>query len=328
MGKELDENQFEDIFKDVIVVKNESSNLPPLQDPHTDLEGLQALENFLPGEGYYLGIDIGSTSTNLVLLNQDEEVVDFQYLRTKGDPKSAVRQGFEKLTDKFGSDLQIKAVATTGSGRHYMGKLIGADRVQDEITAQATAAVRFMPEVDTVMEIGGQDSKYIHIADGLVRNFEMNKICAAGTGAFIEEQAAKLDILINDYGKIALASKSPAELGDRCTVLIESSINAQLADGVSKEDIAVGLCHSIVSNYLNRVVGDKPIGDNILLLGGVAYNPGIVAAFKDRFGKRIEVGRYFNVNGAVGAALLAKNNIGQLKTSFKGLSYLDGDVQE
>lgn len=328
MGKRLHANQIEDIFEDVIVMKSEKSNLWPLQDPYTDLNSLQAIQTFVPGAGYYLGIDIGSTSTNLVLLNEDEEVVHFQYLRTKGNPKFAVQQGFEELTDRFGSDLQIKAVATTGSGRHYMGKLIGADTVQDEITAQATAAVRFMPEVDTVMEIGGQDSKYIHIADGLVRNFEMNKICAAGTGAFIEEQAAKLDILIEEYGKIALTSKSPAELGDRCTVLIESSINAHLADGVSKEDIAAGLCYSIVSNYLNRVVGDRPIGEHILLLGGVAYNPGIVAAFKERFGKRIEVGCYFNVNGAVGAALLAKNSIGEARTTFKGLSCLIGDVEE
>lgn len=328
MGKDLHANQVEGIFDNVKIMKSERSGLPPLQDPHTDLNSLQNIQPFVPGAGYYLGIDIGSTSTNLVLLNEDEEVVHFQYLRTKGNPKAAVRQGFEELVGRFGSDLQLKAVATTGSGRHYMGKLIGADTVQDEITAQATAAVRFMPEVDTVMEIGGQDSKYIHIAEGLVRNFEMNKVCAAGTGAFIEEQAAKLGILIEEYGKTALASQSPAELGDRCTVLIESSINSHLADGASKEDIAAGLCYSIVSNYLNRVVGDRPIGNRILLLGGVAYNSGIVAAFKERFGEQIEVGRYFNVNGAVGAALLAKNSIGEAKTTFKGLSCLNGDAEE
>lgn len=328
MGKELGENQVEDMFEDVTVMKSEESDLPPLQDSHTDLNSLQNIQDFVPDEGCYLGIDIGSTSTNLVLLNEAEEVVHFQYLRTKGNPKEAVQQGFEELSSRFGSDLKVSAVAATGSGRHYMGKLIGADTVQDEITAQATAAVHFMPEVDTVMEIGGQDSKYIHISDGLVRNFEMNKICAAGTGAFIEEQAAKLDILIDEYGKTALASKSPVELGDRCTVLIESSINAHLADGASKEDIAAGLCYSIVSNYLNRVVGDRPIGNRILLLGGVAYNAGIVAAFKERFGEQIEVGRYFNVNGAVGAALLAKNSIGEGETTFKGLSCLSGNLEE
>ena len=328
MGEELHENQIESVFQNAIVLKSDKTVLPPLSNPHIDLSSLQDLQLFVPDAGYYLGIDIGSTSTNLVLLNQDEEVVHFQYLRTKGNPRGAVRQGFKELTNRFGSDLQIKAVATTGSGRHYIGRLIGADTVQDEITAQATAAAHFMPEVDTVMEIGGQDSKYIRIADGLVMNFEMNKICAAGTGAFIEEQAAKLDIPIGDYGKTALASRSPAELGDQCTVLIESNINAHLADGVAKEDVAAGLCYSIVSNYLNRVVGDKPVGKRILLLGGVAYNPAIVAAFKERFGKRIEVGRYFNVNGAVGAALLAKNSIGEARTTFKGLACLTGDAEK
>lgn len=328
MGKELHANQIESIFEDVTVLKNEKIALPTLRNPHTDLSSLQDTQPFVPNMGYYLGIDIGSTSTNLVLLNKDEEVVHFQYLRTKGNPRGAVQQGFEELTSRFGSDMQIKAVGTTGSGRHHIGQLIGADTVQDEITAQATAAVHFMPEVDTAMEIGGQDSKYIRIENGLVRNFEMNKICAAGTGAFIEEQAAKLDIPIEEYGKIALASRSPAELGDRCTVLIESSINAHLADGVSKEDVAAGLCYSIVSNYLNRVVGDKPVGKHILLLGGVAHNPAIVAAFKDRFGKRIEVGRYFNVNGAVGAALLAKNSISEAKTTFKGVSCLIGNAEK
>ncbi len=326
LGRKMDAGTLECILEETTAPKSETSALPPLQDPHTDMDSLQQLQPFLPGAEYYLGIDIGSTSTNLVLLNEQEEVVHFSYLRTKGDPKGAVTQGLEELKRRFGSDLKIRAAATTGSGRHYIGHLIGANTVQDEITAQAAAAAHFMPEVDTVMEIGGQDSKYISIADTLVRNFEMNKICAAGTGAFIEEQAAKLGISIEEFGKTALASKAPAQLGDQCTVLIESNINAHLADGVSKEDIAAGLCYSIVSNYLSRVVGARPIGKHILLLGGVAYNPAIVAAFKERFGEQIKVGRYFHVNGAVGSALLAKSNIGESASTFKGLSCLDGDA--
>jgi len=156
----------------------------------------------------------------------------------------------------------------------------------------------------------------------------MNKICAAGTGAFIEEQAAKLGLPIEDFGQTALSSKAPVSLGDQCTVLIESNISAHLADGASKEDIAAGLCYSIVSNYLGRVVGSRPIGQNILLLGGVAYNPAIVAAFKERFGERIKVGRYFHVNGAVGAALLAKRHLGESPSSFKGLDCLEVDSVE
>ncbi|MGI6170025.1 MAG: acyl-CoA dehydratase activase, partial [Christensenellales bacterium] len=326
-GRKMDAGALERIIEKTTVQKSEASVLSPLQDPYTDLDSLQEVHPFVSGLEYYLGIDIGSTSTNLVLLSEKEEVVHFSYLRTKGDPRGAVAQGLEDLKQRFGSDLKIRAAATTGSGRHYIGKLIGADTVQDEITAQAAAAAHFMPEVDTVMEIGGQDSKYISIADTLVRNFEMNKICAAGTGAFIEEQAAKLGIPIEEFGKTALAAKAPAQLGDQCTVLIESNINAHLADGASKEDIAAGLCHSIVSNYLGRVVGARPIGKQILLLGGVAYNPAIVAAFKERFGEQIKVGRYFHVNGAVGAALLAKSNVGESESTFKGLACLDSDAE-
>ncbi|MGI6169595.1 MAG: acyl-CoA dehydratase activase [Christensenellales bacterium] len=328
MGRKVGASALTHILEETVAPKSEASALPPLQDPNIDLGSLQKLQPFLPDAEYYLGIDIGSTSTNLVLLNKKEEVVHFSYLRTKGDPKGAVAQGLEELKQQFGSDLKIRAAATTGSGRHYIGRLIGADTVQDEITAQAAAAAHFMPEVDTVMEIGGQDSKYISITDTLVRNFEMNKICAAGTGAFIEEQAAKLGVPIEEFGKTALAAKAPVQLGDQCTVLIESNIGAHLADGASKEDLAAGLCYSIVSNYLSRVVGARPVGKNILLLGGVAYNPAIIAAFKERFGRRTQVGRYFHVNGAVGAALLAKNNIGESASTFKGLTCLDGDAIE
>ncbi|MGI6238143.1 MAG: acyl-CoA dehydratase activase [Christensenellales bacterium] len=327
MGRKVGASALKRIFDKTAAPKSEASGLPPLQDPLTDIEHLQQTQPFVPGAAYYLGIDIGSTSTNLVLLSEREEGVHTAYLRTKGDPKGAVAQGLEDLKQQFGSGLKIRGAATTGSGRHYIGRLIGADAVQDEITAQAVAAAHFMPEVDTVMEIGGQDSKYISIADTLVQNFEMNKICAAGTGAFIEEQAAKLGIPIEDFGKTALAAKAPAQLGDQCTVLIESNINAHLADGASREDIAAGLCYSIVSNYLSRVVGARPVGKNILLLGGVAYNPAIVAAFQARFGKQMKVGCYFHVNGAVGAALLAKNHMGESESSFKGLSCLEREIE-
>ncbi len=328
LGHTMEASMIGRVFEAPAALKSEASPLPPLKDPLTDIENLKQKQPFLPGEEYCLGIDIGSTSTNLVLINEKEEVVHFSYLRTKGNPKGAVTRGLAELRQQYGSDLKIRAAATTGSGRHYVGRLIGADAVQDEITAQAAAAAHFMPEVDTVMEIGGQDSKYISIADTLVRNFEMNKICAAGTGAFIEEQAAKLGLSIEDFGQTALSSKAPVSLGDQCTVLIESNISAHLADGASKEDIAAGLCYSIVSNYLGRVVGSRPIGQNILLLGGVAYNPAIVAAFKERFGERIKVGRYFHVNGAVGAALLAKRHLGESPSSFKGLDCLEVDSVE
>jgi predicted CoA-substrate-specific enzyme activase len=294
--------------------------LPALPVPPS-VQDLHQTRAYVPGESCYLGIDIGSTSTNLVLIGEDENVINTIYLRNKGDSKQAVREGFALLRKKYHNDITIKAAAVTGSGRMLVGRLIGADCVKDEITAQATSAARFVPDADTVFEIGGQDSKYISLRDGRAVGFHMNKICAAGTGSFIEEQTARLNIPLEQYGAMALSANAPANLGERCTVFIESQIISLLAAGVSRKNLAAGLCYSIVRNYLNRVVGTKPIGNRILLQGGVAYNPGIVAAFADRFGKRITVAPYFSVSGAVGAALLAKREIGEKTSTFKGLAF-------
>lgn len=298
----------------------ETSKLLPLTPPPS-ISNLHNTRSYIPGESCYLGIDIGSTSTNIVLIGEDENVIETLYIRTKGNPKKAVSEGFKQIREKYGDKIIIKSVATTGSGRMLIGNLIGADCIKDEITAQATSAAHFIPDVDTVFEIGGQDSKYISLQNGYVNDFLMNKICAAGTGSFIEEQAAKLNIPISQYGDFALKSKSPADLGERCTVFIESRISSFLAAGVSRENIAAGLCYSIINNYFKKVVGTKPIGNRILLQGGVAYNPGIVAAFKSIFGDKVSVAPFFSVSGAVGAALLGKLEIGEKTSTFKGLSF-------
>ena len=252
-----------------------------------------------------LGIDVGSTSTDLVLLDGQGRIVEALYLRTGGDAAAAVRAGLARLGDRLGPAVRVVAVATTGSGRERMGRLVGADLVRDEITAQAAAAAKADPQADTVFEIGGQDSKFISLRAGQVTDFQMNKICAAGTGSFVEEQAARMGIAIDDFGRIALESTAPLDLGERCTVLVESAITEALAEGADKRDVAAGLCLSVVHNYLHRVVGTKHVGERIVLQGGVAYNPGIVAAFRVSFGERLTVSPWFAVSGAVGAALLA-----------------------
>jgi len=267
----------------------------------------------------WLGIDVGSTSTNLVLLNGKGQVLAFRYLRTAGDPQAAVCRGLGELEDQIGKEIDVSGVGVTGSGRVMIGNLVGADVVKDEITAQARAAVHIDPQVDTVFEIGGQDSKFISIDGGAVSDFQMNKICAAGTGSFIEEQAAKLDIPLDGYGDTALRGLRPANLGERCTVFMEASVSSHLARGTSIEDIAAGLCYSIVKNYLNRVVGHKRIGNRIFLQGGIAYNQGVVNAFRSALGKNISVPPFFSVTGALGAALLAREEMPEgKKTSFKG----------
>lgn len=259
----------------------------------------------------YLGIDVGSTSTNLVVIDDQNRVVYNSYLRTAGKPLEAVEQGMTALKQALGQDFQIKSIGTTGSGRVLIGQKLAAALVVDEITAQARGAVHSASDVDTIFEIGGQDSKYIRVKDGLVTDFEMNKICAAGTGAFIEEQIKKLDIALPDFESIALKSRNPLDLGDRCTVFIEGNIAKAMAAGETKEDIAAGLAFSIVSNYLNRVVGNREIGKKILLQGGIAYNQAIVNAFRAILKKEITVPLLFSVTGALGTALLTKEKAHQ-----------------
>lgn len=259
-----------------------------------------------------LGVDVGSTSTNLVLVSTDGVLLDAQYLRTRGNPKQAVRDGLALLAQRVGSRAHVVAAGVTGSGRTMIGNLIGADAVRDEITAQARAAAAADPLVDTVFEIGGQDSKYIGLAAGQVADFQMNKVCAAGTGSFVEEQAARLGIALPDYGALALSAERPVDLGERCTVFVETAINAALAKGATKPEVAAGLCLSVVRNYLHKVVNNKPVGRRIVLQGGVAYNPAIVAAFRAHAGDDLTVSPYFAVSGAVGAALLAAEAQGVL----------------
>ena len=274
----------------------------------------------------YLGVDIGSTSTNLVLTDRDGEIVSYNYLRTLGNPVDAVLRGFKELKEEFGKRINIIGAGTTGSGRYMIGKMIGADVIKDEITAQAKAAVMIDGEVDTIFEIGGQDSKFISLENGAVVDFQMNKICAAGTGSFIEEQAKKFNIPIEEFGDLALSSDNPISLGERCTVFIESSIAANLAQGAALNDIASGLCYSIVKNYLTRVVGQKKVGNKIFFQGGLAYNQGVINAFRSVTGKEIIVPPYFSVTGAYGAAILTKEEMTGQKSAFRGFDVTADDL--
>lgn len=267
---------------------------------------------------FYLGIDVGSTSTNLVLMNKNNEIAAFRYLKTFGDPVEAVRTGLKELQCEFQGRIDIKGVGTTGSGRYMIGNLIGADVVKDEITAQAKAATIIDNTVDTIFEIGGQDSKFISLEKGNVCDFQMNKICAAGTGSFLEEQAKKFDVPINLFGPMALDSDNPINLGERCTVFMETSMAFHLSGGAEIKDIAAGLCYSIAKNYLGRVVGQKKIGQKIFFQGGLAFNQGVINAFRILTGKEIIVPPFFSVTGAYGAAILAKEENSKKYSLFKG----------
>ncbi len=270
----------------------------------------------------YLGLDVGSLSTNVVLIDAQNNVIARRYLPTASKPLDAIQKGLSEIYEEVGDKVEVKAAGTTGSGRYLTGDFIGADTIQNEITAQATAAIAIDSTVDTVFEIGGQDSKFIVIENGVVIDFEMNKVCAAGTGSFLEEQAEKLDInIIEEFGKLALNAKKPARLGDRCTVFMESDLNSYQQRGAQKGDLVGGLAYSIVNNYLQKVVGDKRIGDRIFFQGGVTNNKAVVAAFEKVLGKPIIVPPHYDVTGAIGAAMLARNivsNTRDKKTRFKG----------
>ncbi len=267
----------------------------------------------------YLGIDIGSISTNLVLIGQDQKVIAKRYLPTAGRPIEAVKRGLRELREEIKGEIEILGAGTTGSGRHMLGELIGADIIKNEITAQATAAINIAAEVDTIFEIGGQDSKYISIKDGAVVDFAMNKVCAAGTGSFLEEQAEKLGIDIkSEFAQLAAQADNLAPLGDRCTVFIESELNNWLQKGATKQNLTAGLSIAIVKNYLNKVVENRKVGKNIFFQGGVAFNQAVVDAFKKVTGKNITVPPHHEVTGAIGIALIAKKEKKWEKSKFKG----------
>lgn len=276
-------------------------------------------DNAIDNLEVYLGIDVGSLSTNLALIDKKKNLVARRYLMTEGRPIEAVRRGLAEIGEEIGDRVRVIGVGTTGSGRYLTGDFVGADIIKNEITAQATAAVDIDPTVDTIFEIGGQDSKYISLNDKTVVDFEMNKACAAGTGSFLQEQAEKLKINIErEFGDRALAAKCPVGCGERCTVFMESDLVSHQRAGANTDDLIAGLAYSIASNYLTKVVGDRRIGENIFFQGGVAWNKGVVAALEKLTGKKIVVPPHHDITGAIGSAILAMEADGGNGTSFRG----------
>ncbi len=272
----------------------------------------------------YLGIDVGSISTNVVVIDRDMNVLAREYLMTAGRPLEAITEGLRRVGKRLEGRVKIMGAATTGSGRYLTGDFIGADVVRNEITAQATAAAAIDPTVDTIFEIGGQDSKFIALEHGAIVDFMMNKVCAAGTGSYLEEQAEKLGISIREeFGRLALEAESPVRMGERCTVFMESDIVHHQQRGAAKDDLVAGLSYSIVYNYLNKVVEDRRIGNNIFYQGATAANQGIVAAFEAVCGKAITVPPHHDVTGAIGAALLAQRERTWQESRFKGFHLAD-----
>ena len=271
----------------------------------------------------YLGIDIGSTTTKYALINEEREIIHKKYVPTQGRPIEVTQRLLREMRSEIGDRIEIVGTATTGSGRMVVGDFLNVDLIIDEITAHARGAVEIEPAVDTVFEIGGQDSKYISIVNTHPLDFDMNKVCAAGTGSFLHELANKYGInIVGEFQGIALSSERPVKLAERCTVFMESDLMAYHQRGVPKHDLMGGLCYAIVHNYLNRVVGRRPIGRRVMFLGGPSLNRAVVAAFEIVLGRGLIVPAHREVLGAYGAAISVQERMrsGRLSTTgFRGL---------
>ncbi|MBT3272704.1 MAG: CoA activase, partial [Spirochaetales bacterium] len=304
----------------LLEVEGDADSHPPLDRQTREINKQIFSLNGQKQTEVFLGLDVGSLSTNVVLIDKENRVIARRYLPTAGKPLDAIRRGLLEIDEEIGTRVIVRGAGTTGSGRYLTGDFIGADTIRNEIISQATAAVAHDPKVDTIFEIGGQDSKYISIDKGTIVDFEMNKACAAGTGSFLEEQSEKLDINIKEeFAELAFSSGGPSRLGNRCTVFIESDLNSHQQKGASKDDLVGGLAYSIVQNYIQKVVGPRRIGENIFFQGGVTNNRAVVSAFEKVTGKKITVPPHFDVTGAIGVAMLARETVKDgSATRFKG----------
>ena len=272
----------------------------------------------------FIGIDVGSVSTNVVAIDLSGNLIFENYQRTNGQPIASVKRGLGELKKEY-ENVKVLGVGATGSGRQLAGVMVGADIVKNEITAHAVASIQEVPGVRTIFEIGGQDSKIIILQDEMVVDFAMNTVCAAGTGSFLDHQSERLGIPIEEFGDMALTAQKDVRIAGRCTVFAESDMIAKQQFGFSKAEIINGLCQALVRNYINNLGRGKKLEPPFAFQGGVAANKGIVAAFKREVGPDITVPEHHKVMGALGAALLSKEYITQSKqkTTFRGFESLD-----
>jgi predicted CoA-substrate-specific enzyme activase len=253
-----------------------------------------------------MGIDVGSISTKGVVIDGDNKILAEQYIWTEGNPVSAIKKVVRALHKDLPKGCEIVGIGTTGSARNLAGVLLGASAVKNEITAHAVGTLSVHPEVRTILEIGGQDSKIIILENGVVTDYAMNTLCAAGTGSFLSSQAVRLGVPVEEFGKHALKSKNPAKIAARCTVFAESDLVHKAQIGYKKEDIIAGLCNAVVANYMNNLAKGKTIKAPVIFQGGVSKNAGVRQAFHNATGKEILVDERGHLMGALGAAILSK----------------------
>jgi len=277
-------------------------------------------------QAYYLGIDVGSVSVNVVLIDEKYRLLEKLYVRTQGKPIAVLKRTMEEFSGLLPTGCNIAGCGTTGSGRELANAIVGADAVKNEITAHGMAVLTFIPDARTILEIGGQDSKIIILRNGVVSDFAMNTVCAAGTGSFLDRQAARLEVPIEQFGSLALKARSPVRIAGRCAVFAESDMIHKQQMGCAPEDIIKGLCDALVRNYLNNVGKGKEILPKIVFQGGVAANEGICKSFEEALGEKIIVPENYDVMGAIGAAILAHKEILKgRETRFRGFGAMRED---
>jgi len=275
----------------------------------------------------FLGIDVGSISTKGVVIGPDYRVLASHYTRTMGNPITSLKKLLRELGGQLDSRTAVGGAGTTGSARRLAGVVTQADIVKNEIIAHAVAAGYFHPEARTVLEIGGQDSKIIILRDGIPVDFAMNTVCAAGTGSFLDHQATRLDIPIEDFGGLALSARNRVNIAGRCTVFAESDMIHKAQLGIATADIVAGLCDAIVRNYMNTVARGKDIQPVVLFQGGVAANVGVKDAFERSLKLEVLVPEHFLVMGAIGAAILAAEETNGTGTKFAGFDTADMEFE-
>ncbi len=254
----------------------------------------------------YLGIDIGSISTKGVVIDENKNILASVYLWTEGNPIGASKKVIARLGEMLDqNEYKVVAAGTTGSARKLVGAMCNASIVKNEITAHAVGTTTLHPDVRTILEIGGQDSKIICVENGVAVDYAMNTLCAAGTGSFLSSQARRLGVEVEQFGEIALSSTNPTPIAARCTVFAESDLVHKIQMGHKKEDIIAGLCNAVANNYLNNIGKGKKIESPIVFQGGVSKNQGVVKAFADSLGKEILVDEEGHLMGCYGAAILA-----------------------
>ncbi len=277
----------------------------------------------------YIGVDIGSVSINVVAVDRDLGLLFKLYERNTGQPIEIVKESLVKLRKELKDKYQIRGVGVTGSGRQLIGYILGADIVKNEITAHAAASIHYYPEVSTIFEIGGQDSKLILVNDRIVTDFAMNTVCAAGTGSFLDQQAQRLGVKIEEFGQLALQAEEDVRIAGRCTVFAESDMISKQQYGFTKAEIIKGLSEALVRNYMNNLVRGKELNPVYIFQGGVAANVGIKAAFEKELDHEVMIPEHHDVMGAIGIARLAKEHImnNNLNTEFKGFSIVQDDFE-